>query len=336
MKKITISEVAKRAETSKTTVSFFLNGKTNKMSEDTRERIQRVIDETGYKPSAAARALKSKDNGVFGVILGDVSETASAQALKGIEEVANAVGYQLLLGNSYLDFNNEKEYIERMSGLGAEGFIIEATYRFGMLAITLEKRNKKLVYFGSKPYDVKGKCIKSDNYETVYAATAECLKKGYEEFILISDDPSVLSTGFENTKGYQDALQDSRKKAVSNYVTEQATSEGIYDFLCQNIKMDKKNLIYVASEKLLPVVFRAIKKFPDYQTLMPQTIGLIGFDNSGWTKTTTPMISVIMQPVYQEGQRAAEELIELLDGHQDDRKEILFKCAVKWRESTAT
>ena len=74
MKKLTINEIAERAGVSKTTVSFYLNGKINKMSEETKQRIQHIIDETGYEPSAAARAMKAKSSGVEGVILADKSE----------------------------------------------------------------------------------------------------------------------------------------------------------------------------------------------------------------------------------------------------------------------
>jgi len=110
MKKLTINEIAEQAGVSKTTVSFYLNGKTNKMSEETQQRIQQIIDETGYEPSAAARAMKAKSSVVLGVILDDVSKPYEAQALKGIEETARAAGYQILIGNSGLNFNNEKEY----------------------------------------------------------------------------------------------------------------------------------------------------------------------------------------------------------------------------------
>ena len=81
MKKLTINEIAEKAGVSKTTVSFYLNGKTNKMSEDTKHRIQHIIDETGYEPSAAARAMKAQSSGLIGVILGDASEPYSARAL---------------------------------------------------------------------------------------------------------------------------------------------------------------------------------------------------------------------------------------------------------------
>ncbi len=58
--KFTIKDIAELAQTSKTTVSFYLNGKYEKMSKETRERIERVIRETDYKPSVVARSLNSK------------------------------------------------------------------------------------------------------------------------------------------------------------------------------------------------------------------------------------------------------------------------------------
>ena len=124
MKKLTINEIAERAGVSKTTVSFYLNGKTNKMSEETKQRIQHIINETGYEPSAAARAMKAKSSGLIGVILGDSSDAYCARALKGIEDAASAQGYQIMMGNSGLAFQQEKDYVERMLKLGAEGFII--------------------------------------------------------------------------------------------------------------------------------------------------------------------------------------------------------------------
>ena len=83
MKKLTINEIAEKAGVSKTTVSFYLNGKANKMSGETQQRIQQIIDETGYEPSAAARAMKAKSSGLIGVILRDTADAYCARALRG-------------------------------------------------------------------------------------------------------------------------------------------------------------------------------------------------------------------------------------------------------------
>ena len=167
MKKLTINEIAEMVGVSKTTISFYLNGKTNKMSDETQKKIQQVIEETGYTPSAATRTVKASDD-CIGVILGDVSKPFAAKALKGIEEEAHEAGYQVIVGNNEMSFAKEKEYVEHMLKMGVSGFIIQATYRFGILAMELEKKNKKIIYLDIPPYDSQGVRVLGDNYQCVY------------------------------------------------------------------------------------------------------------------------------------------------------------------------
>lgn len=333
MKKLTINEIAERAGVSKTTVSFYLNGKTNKMSEETKQRIQHIVDETGYEPNAAARAMKAKSSGLVGVILGDSSDAYCARALKGIEDAASAQEYQIMIGNSSLAFQQEKDYVERMLKLGAEGFIIQSTYRFGMLAGELEKKKKPIVYLDTKPYDFKGRYVKSNNYECVYQVISECIGKGYEDFLMISDGESAMSVGFENVQGYKDALQDAFREGATQYLQEGIKSAQVYELLKEKVDLGKKTLIYVASPAMLQIVYQAIRNYPDYISLFPDTLGLIGFDLEGWTRMTTPAISAIITPAYQEGVRAMEELVDILDGKKREG-EVVFKNVVKWRGTT--
>ncbi|MDR1769669.1 MAG: LacI family transcriptional regulator [Hungatella sp.] len=333
MKKLTINEIAEKAGVSKTTVSFYLNGKTNKMSEDTKHRIQHIIDETGYEPSAAARAMKAKSSGLIGVILGDASEPYSARALKGIEDAASAQEYQVMIGNSGLAFQHEKDYVKRMLKLGAEGFIIQSTYRFGMLANDLEKKKKPIVYLDARPYDFKGRYVKGNNYDCVYQVITECIKKGYDEFLMISDGGADISTGFENAQGYKDALQDAWREGGTRYLQEEIKSAEVFEILKQVVDLSKKTLIYVAAPGLFQIVYQAVRNYPDYMSLFPGTLGLIGFDDQGWTRMTTPTVSAIITPAYEVGVRAMEELIDLLEGRRVEG-EVIFKNIVKWRETT--
>ena len=336
MKKLTINEIAEKAGVSKTTVSFYLNGKTNKMSEETMERIRKIIEETGYEPNAAARAIKTRPGasaGTIGVILGDLSQPLASRALKGIEEEARESGYQVVVGSSNMLFSREQEYIENMSRLGVSGFIIQATYRFGVLGMELEKKKKNLVYLDVSPYDSNGKCVKSGNYNSVYEAITQCAKKGYEQFIMISDGSQDDSGGVGNSQGFKDALRTAGLPFKTYYMNQDATTEEIYDYLKRQIRPEMKTLIYVSDASALANVYLAIKEFPDYQSLMPRTIGLIGFDVTGWTKTTTPAISSIVIPAYQEGRFAARKLLEMING-SGDSKEVILKNVIRWREST--
>lgn len=332
MKKLTINEIAERAGVSKTTVSFYLNGKTNKMSEETKIRIQQIIDETGYEPSAAARAMKSKKLGAIGVILGDISDPYSSQALKGVEDAAGSQGISVMVAGSNLNFNSEKDIVDRMLKMGVEGFLIQSTYRFGMMAGNLEKKNRPIVYLDAKPYDYRGRCVKSNNYECVYQVMADCIKKGYEEFLMFSDDSSMSSNGFEKIQGFKDGLQDAGREGGAFYMPEGRRSGDVYEILEKNLNPEKKTLIYVADPSLYPVVYQAIRRFPDHAERIGSALGLIGFDCSGWTRMATPPLAAIITPAYQEGVKAAEELMDILDGKKAVG-DVIFKNIIKFRES---
>lgn len=237
------------------------------------------------------------------------------------------------MGNSGLAFQQEKDYVERMLKLGAEGFIIQSTYRFGMLAGDLEKKKKPIVYLDAKPYDFKGRYVKSNNYDCVYQVITECIKKGYEDFLMISDGEAAISVGFENTQGYKDALQDACRDGGTQYLQDGVKSAQVYGMLKEKVDLSRKTLIYVASPGQLQVVYQAIRNYPDYMGLFPDTLGLVGFDVEGWTRMTTPAISAIITPAYQEGVRAMEELVDVLDGKKREG-DVVFKNIVKWRETT--
>ena len=97
--------------------------------------------------------------------------------------------------------------------------------------------------------------------------------------------------------------------------------------------LNRKTLIYVAIPGQLQVVYQAIRNYPDYMGLFPDTLGLVGVDVEGLTRMTTPAISAIITPAYQEGVRAMEELVDVLDGKKREG-DVVFKNIVKWRETT--
>lgn len=119
---------------SKTTVSFYLNGKTQKMSDETKHKIEKVIRETNYKPSMVARSLNSKSSKLIGVLIGDITNSFSNQIVKGIEITSDEKGYQLIVGNSDYRYDREESYVERMLSMGVDGFIVQPSSSFRKLS----------------------------------------------------------------------------------------------------------------------------------------------------------------------------------------------------------
>ena len=329
--KITIKEIASRANTSKTTVSFFLNGKTDKMSEQTKKRIEEVIKETNYRPSVAARSLNSKGTKLIGVIIGNITNSFANQIVKGIDDFARANRYQLIVGNSNYEIENEEGYVNRMLAMGVDGFIIQPSSQFESMIHQLKKVGKEVVFIDSQVSMHKEKWVKTNNYEAIFSACETLIEQGYDDYILISADPSVLSTRMERTMGFQDALSQKGKVCNTLIVDALIEEDKLTELLNANLTFGRKTLIFVANCFLLPKVYIALK---DYRKLMPQTLGLIGFDNLEWSNLASPSVTTIVQPAYEEGFQAAKILIDSLERKHEEAPNQILKCRVNCCEST--
>ncbi len=330
--KITIKEIAEMAGVSKTTVSFFLNGKTEKMSEDTRNKIQEIIEQTKYRPNIAARTLNQKKTKLIGVIIGDITNTFSNKIVKGIEDTARKRGYQTLIGNSAYDPEMESSYVNRMLTLGADGFIIQPTPGFHEVAKILKSEGKQFVYFDSKVYEEDAYWVKTDNYTATYKAVESLIGKGYSHFLMIGADPSRLSTRIERSSGFTDCITENGFSFQNLLIKEgEIDGEEILQFVKSNLKKNHPTLVYVPNCWALPEVYKALQPLKDQ---IPDQLGIIGFDNVEWAIFSDPKITTIVQPAYEEGQKAAEILIDQIEETREEKVHQVLKCSVNWMEST--
>lgn len=329
--KITINEIAKLAGVSKTTISFYLNGKTQRISLKTQNRIATIIKQTNFQPNLAARCLNSKSRKLIGVLISDITNTFSNQIVKGIETIASKYNYQVIVGNSEYSYQREENYIEQMLSMGVAGFIVQPTAQFRKLSKKLLKLNKPLVFFDSKLYDLKSNWIKTNNYEATYETIVKCIIKGYESFYLITADPQLISTRLERVSGFIDALADYN----FNYKTfilenDRVDFKMLHNFFESTLNVSKKSLVFVPNCWALPDIYLALKQ---YRNNMPQ-IGLIGFDNLEWVNFSSPSITTIIQPAFKEGEEAAKIVIDQIEGKNKLDNQKILNCYVNWNEST--
>lgn len=329
--KITINEIAKLAGVSKTTISFYLNGKTQRISLKTQNRIATIIKQTNFQPNLAARCLNSKSSKLIGVLISDITNTFSNQIVKGIETIASKYNYQVIVGNSEYSYQREENYIEQMLSMGVAGFIVQPTAQFRKLSKKLLKLNKPLVFFDSKLYDLKSNWIKTNNYEATYETIVKCIIKGYESFYLITADPQLISTRLERVSGFIDALADYN----FNYKTfilenDRVDFKMLHNFFESTLNVSKKSLVFVPNCWALPDIYLALKQYRNNM----QQIGLIGFDNLEWVNFSSPSITTIIQPAFKEGEEAAKIVIDQIEGKNKLDNQKILNCYVNWNEST--
>lgn len=309
-KKVTINDVAQMAETSKTTVSFYLNGKYDKMSQTTKERIAAVIAETGFKPNMAARLLNAKKTQLIGVIIGDITNDFANKIVKGIDDVAKEHAYQLVIGNSAYDEKHELMYVERMLDMGVDGFIVQPTPNFENHLELIEKAGKSLVFIDSQTDEKNLPWVKTKHYEAVYTMTKSYAEKDYDHYLMIGADPSVLSARQERTQGFLHALKDQGKLGEFKIVAGDSDEDFFKEYFKEVLHPNERTLIFVANCWLLPRVYLGLE---DYHHLLADELDLVGVDNDEWISFVTPRVKSLVQPAYEEGQAAARILIDQIE-----------------------
>ena len=331
-KRVTINQIAQMAGTSKTTVSFYLNGKTDRMSAETQERVRRVIEQTGYEPSPLARGMNSKESKLVGVIIGDITNAFANQIVKGIDEVISAEGYRMLVCNSNFDKQNEMAYIDRLLALGVDGFIVQPTAQFKEITRQIEDAGKPLVFIDSKLYDFASNWVKTDNYEASYQAIEACVEKGYRRFLVVTAEPGLISSRIERMSGFVDALESHELSYTQLTIEGDSVDErSLAAFLAQNIDGSTPTLVFAPNCWALPDIYRG---FRTYYPLMPERVGLLGFDNTEWASVASPTVSVVVQPAREEGATAAQILLDAIaDAGQIEPHQVL-DCGVQWGDTT--
>lgn len=331
-KRITIKDIAEMAGTSKTTVSFYLNGKADRMSEETQGRIREAIEKTGYEPNPLARSMNSKTSHLIGVLIGDVTNTFANRIVKGIGSVANAQGYRQLVCSSEYSRENESAYIERLLSIGVDGFIVQPTAQFRGIAESIDAAGKKLVFFDSKFYDYASNWVKTDNYEATFDTIRTCVEKGYRRFLLVAAAPQLLSSRIERFSGFVDALEREGIGFSQLEIADDGIDVGrLQGFLRANIDRQTPSLVFAPNCWALPDIYVAMREF---YPLMPERVGLVGFDNFDWTNVASPSVTTIEQPAFEEGQKAASILIDLIENGEEQNVHQVLGCNVKWRATT--
>lgn len=331
-KRITINDIAKMASTSKTTVSFYLNGKTDRMSEATRARIAAVIEKTGYEPSPLARGMNSKRSRMMGVIIGDITNSFSNQLVKGVADAANERNYSLLVSSSNFNPGAELNYIDRLLAVGVDGFIVQPTAQSMSLIQEVKNAGRKLVFLDSNVVDTNAGWVKADTYEASWRAISACCDKGYEKFLIVCAEPGLITSRIERFGGFAEAVQ-SHGKTYQRYQFEgtDIQPEKLAAFLRENIDGVTPTLVFVPNCWALPEIYTLMHPYFD---LMPDTVGLMGFDNTEWAQLASPSVSAIVQPAFEEGYAACNMLATMIEEEQGTSQHQVLPCDIVWGAST--
>lgn len=336
MKKPTIKDVAKHAEVSIAAVSYVLNGKENRVSPETLERITEAIRTLNYIPNFSARSLVNKTSKLIGVMIPQTEDHKQllldnpfySEMVSGIESKLREEGYHLLLsgaadGQSYLNLSQERN----LDGVIIMGIYPEQLYEeFKQIQIPI-------VLVDSYINDDYFKKIGIDDEYGGYLATKYLIDHGHRNIALVTGTIRADGVVEKRFLGYKRALKEANVFYNPDYVFEQSVS---YSYGVEAGKLMARNNpeITAAFATADTMALGLINGLMEAGKRIPDDISVIGFDDIPISKMFIPNLTTINQDITLKGIKAAELLIALIeeDGN-DENTELILPLKVVERQT---
>ncbi|WP_110113755.1 LacI family DNA-binding transcriptional regulator [Bacillus sp. CGMCC 1.16541] len=304
---VTIKDVAKQASVSVATVSRILNNLPG-YSEETKQKVVKVIDELGYQPNAIARGLINKKTKTIGVLFPHVSDLFASEILAGIDDVAHELDYSVIICKTDKDGIRTMKYLQTLREKQVDGIIIVSEYMTDEYYELLNKMNIPVVLVATKSnYDIP--YIKVDDYQAAYEAVTYLINKGHQHIGMISGTENDHMSTIPRVNGYEQALQD-----AGLHVSDGAIAYGDFGFQsgihCMDTLLRQNQsltAVFCASDEMAIGALSCLYK---YGIKVPEEMSVVGYDNTATAKKAIPPLTTIEQPLYKMGRRAFEMLVK--------------------------
>ncbi|PCH13146.1 HTH-type transcriptional regulator KdgR [Streptococcus parauberis] len=313
-KKVTISDIANLSGVSKTTISRYLNGKYEGMSEATRNRIQEVIEELDYRPSRQARALKSQYSSIIGIVVADISNSYTSRMIKGVMDRLNSTDYHTIIMDSDLNTKREANNIKKLIDEQVDGIVIQPIGE-SSLEYDFIPSGMSLVQIDRYVEPLKWPAVVSDNFLQSQNLGRIIAENDYKRVIILTPEIKNVSPRINRYKGLQNGLADYDVEVIivtTNEIKDIVARDiDIWDQMKQYIYDDVKTVLYAFNGGLLYGLIRLLK---EKNIPVPDKIGLVGYDDGALTDLFNPEITSIEQNPVEIGHKAADILLNSMAG----------------------
>ena len=327
-KKITLKQIARELDVSISTVSKALRNSIE-ISEDTREKVQAFAKLYNYRPNNIALSLKNRKTKTIGVIIPEIVHHFFSKVIRGIEQVANKRGYNVIVGLSNESFDKEVINIQMLANGSIDGFILSISKEtllqqdYHHFKETISQ-GMPIVMFDRVVNEIECDKVIIDDLKGSKNAVSKLLSNGCKHVAIITTKDYV-SVGKLRTQGYLEALEDYKMSPNSNLilkVDDELVSEDhlisleseIEQLFLNNKKIDG---VFAVNELYAIIGMKVARK---RGLRIPDDIQFIGFTDGVLSKHATPSLTTVSQHGQEMGEKAAELLIEKLE-HEDQEEQ---------------
>lgn len=321
-KKATMADVAAKVGVSKTTISRYLHGDYEFMSEETREKIRGVIEQLNYRPNRAAQNLKANKSNCIGISIADIGNPFSSLLMKGVQSECRRRGCQLLIADADNDLLQEQRNMESFINEQVDGMILNSVGgNMEFVKAFYEMEDQKPMVLLDRTYrPVFCDSVVTNNSSVTKEMLEELKTNGYEYVVFVSEKTEGIST------------RAIRRETVEAFLEEDRTINGQVLILAEEEKLDMmaklaeilnqhpKTCFFANNDEVLR---NLISYFFHMEQKIGVDVGLCAFADEKWAKYSGPGITCIEQHPFTMGASAAEMLFQRMDKMLEEK--VVYK-----------
>lgn len=312
VKKTTIYDIAQKLGLTAATVSRALNNN-NKISEKTRQLVQKTAVEMNYEQNTLAKALKSGKSFNVGVIVPRIDSNFFASVIRGIEEELYPKGYHVIICQTHDQENQELGNINSLLNAQVDGILMSISNAKikNIIFESIIRKNVPLIFFDRKKEISGVSSVTIDDFNGAYQATKHLINQGHKRIAHLSNDRRLEI--FKNRYlGYKQAIIDHGLEYDESLVIEtfskvlagRESTKGLLSL------PNPPDAIFSSSDFS---ALGAIEEIKAHGLKIPEDISVIGFSNEPFTRFMELSITSVDQSPVEMGRKAALVFLEEVD-----------------------
>ncbi len=328
-KKVTITDLAKIAGVSVTTVSQILNGKDQRFSQKTIDKINSLQRELGYVPDFNAQSLIRKSGRTIGVLVPNINNPFFSRFLRGIEDESIKQDYVPLIFGSNNNEQMESRYLFESVRRAADGMIIaSAVSDLSYIDNVLSQNQIPYMLIDQAPVH-EGDMVDVDNYHGGQLLAEYLIKNGHKRVSIV--------TAVKPTRNIQDRLQGFLDTYKANNVAinqdqiieAELTKLGGYG-ATEQVIANKPTAVFAINDEMAFGLYRGLE---ESGFSIPDDISIVGYDDIDLSEYFTPKLTTVHQPAFEMGTNAAKLIIQRIENEGIENQKISLPVSLVERDS---
>jgi DNA-binding LacI/PurR family transcriptional regulator len=337
-----IHDVANLANVSTSTVSNVLNGRNNRMKQETLARVEAAIRELKYRPSTSARQLKTGHTPLLGVLVPSMANPMYGFIAREIEALAQErYGFRIMIGNTYRDRDKEARIFADLMAHGVRGVIITSSLIDEQHFETAGERGLVMVSYDRRATPGMSSVVDHvtvDSFESARLATAHLIERGHRRLAFVTPSGRTMSRS-EKINGFMAAARTAGLEHDAQ-VIEGLPADEYGDSMMSELGRTQAALMLKAERRPTGVVgvndmlaFGLMAGFRDAGLAVPGDVSVVGIDNLFLSTLMYPAMTTVRVPVPEMAQVMVDRVMRRLADPSIPTEEFLFAPSLVVRDS---